>query len=249
MSDIFISYASKDRQYAEIVAQALEQRGWRVWWDPKISPGKEWDEVRGEELRVTRCVVVLWSQYSVQSRWVKAETNVGLEREILVPAVIENKVQIPWAFRRIEAAQLVDWLKKQGSVRNQEFDQFVEAIAERIGTAPVGPAVEAKPQRGGQFNLKWLGFALIAAVVGVFAFVLLPVTRETNSVPNKELIQQAQEDVRRKEEARQQAEERKAEEDAGRQAAEQRQAERGRGGAESWGMRIPLTLWAPICHP
>jgi len=140
----------------------------------RISPGKEWDEVIEKELRVTRCIVVLWSQQSVQSRWVKAEANVGLERDILVPAVIENEVQIPWAFRRVEAAQLANWLKKQGNVRNQEFDQFVEAIAERIGTAPVGPVVEVKPQRGKYVNLKWLGFALSVTMASVLAFVMFP---------------------------------------------------------------------------
>ena len=33
MSDIFISYASRDRPKAQVLAQALMQRGWSVWWD------------------------------------------------------------------------------------------------------------------------------------------------------------------------------------------------------------------------
>ena len=33
MSDIFISYASEDRDRVKSLARALEQEGWSVWWD------------------------------------------------------------------------------------------------------------------------------------------------------------------------------------------------------------------------
>ena len=37
MIDIFLSYATVDLERARKVAQALEARGWRVWWDRKGS--------------------------------------------------------------------------------------------------------------------------------------------------------------------------------------------------------------------
>jgi len=45
MNDIFISYASEDRRKAQLLAQALVAHGLSVWWDPKIPPGKTYDEV------------------------------------------------------------------------------------------------------------------------------------------------------------------------------------------------------------
>ena len=45
MANIFISYASEDRNKAEELAQALGTRGLSVWWDRKIPLGKSFDEV------------------------------------------------------------------------------------------------------------------------------------------------------------------------------------------------------------
>lgn len=69
LSDIFISYDRQDRPKAEMLARALEQEVWSVWWDPKIPPGKTYDQVIEQELEEARCVVVLWSRESVASDW------------------------------------------------------------------------------------------------------------------------------------------------------------------------------------
>jgi hypothetical protein len=45
MSDIFIGYANADRPGVKPLVDALQQRGWSVWWDRKISIGKTWDQV------------------------------------------------------------------------------------------------------------------------------------------------------------------------------------------------------------
>ena len=45
VSDIFLSYDSFDRSVAHIFADALEARGWSVWWDREIPLGKRFDEV------------------------------------------------------------------------------------------------------------------------------------------------------------------------------------------------------------
>ena len=94
MSDIFVSYASADRDRARAVAQALTEQGWSVWWDRTIPPGKQFDEVIEEALDSARCVVVLWSKASVASQWVKTEAAEAMRRKILVPVLIED-VKIP----------------------------------------------------------------------------------------------------------------------------------------------------------
>lgn len=50
MSDIFISYASADRERAKLLSTALDRRGWSAWWDRTIPPGREYDEVIEEAL-------------------------------------------------------------------------------------------------------------------------------------------------------------------------------------------------------
>ncbi|MCX5959855.1 MAG: TIR domain-containing protein [Cyanobacteria bacterium] len=44
MADIFLSYASEDRERARLVAQLLEGQSLTVWWDRKIPAGVAYDE-------------------------------------------------------------------------------------------------------------------------------------------------------------------------------------------------------------
>jgi sulfatase modifying factor 1 len=50
MSEIFISYSSKDRKTARSVVKVLEQSGWHVWWDKNIPPGKPFDRAISQAL-------------------------------------------------------------------------------------------------------------------------------------------------------------------------------------------------------
>ena len=43
MSDVFLSYANADRERAGAVAELLRQRGYSVWWDRTIPPGRVFD--------------------------------------------------------------------------------------------------------------------------------------------------------------------------------------------------------------
>ena len=51
MADIFLSYASDDRERIAPLVAALERQGWSVWWDRSIPPGRNFDEVLEEEIR------------------------------------------------------------------------------------------------------------------------------------------------------------------------------------------------------
>ncbi len=122
--DIFISYASADRQHARALSRRLEQEGWTVWWDRHIPPGQSFAKVLEKALFTARCVVVLWSNTSRSSDWVQNEAAEGKRRGILVPAVIEE-TSLPFEFRRIQAANLVGWEKQ---LPGNELDQFLAAI-------------------------------------------------------------------------------------------------------------------------
>ena len=107
MADIFLSYAKEDLNRAKVLVKILERRGWSVWWDVKLLVGTRFDLDLAVELREAKCVVVLWSNHSVQSLWVRDEANTGVERRILIPALIDQ-VDIPLGFRSIETAKLYD---------------------------------------------------------------------------------------------------------------------------------------------
>jgi len=130
MSDIFISYFHHDRPHAEVLARALEAEGLSVWWDRTIPAGRNFDQVIEEALNATKVVIVLWSRGSVQSRWVLNEAEEAAARNILVPVFIEEKVRIPLAFKRIQAANLVGW---EGSQEAPAFQDLVATLGQRTG--------------------------------------------------------------------------------------------------------------------
>jgi hypothetical protein len=132
MSHIFFSYAREDRARAELLAAALQQEGWSVWWDRNIPAGRTFDEVIEQALDAAACVVVLWSEQSITNHWVRSEADEGALRGALVPVLLEH-VRIPLAFRRIQAADLVEW---NGDRRDPNYLQLLADIATLLGRTP-----------------------------------------------------------------------------------------------------------------
>ena len=52
MADIFLSYASEDRERIVPLARLLEGCGWSVFWDRKTPIGITWDEYIATNLLV-----------------------------------------------------------------------------------------------------------------------------------------------------------------------------------------------------
>lgn len=131
MTDIFLSYAREDVSVAQRLARALGDEGWSVWWDRRIPAGKTFDEVIQESIAAARCVVVLWSKNSIESRWVKIEAHAGSNRGILIPAaLITNMELLPLAFRFQQTASLVGW---KGEKSHQGYQSLVDAISAVAG--------------------------------------------------------------------------------------------------------------------
>ena len=99
MSDIFISYAREDRDRVEPLVELFESNGLSVWWDREIIPGSTFENVIDDAILKARLVVVVWTEISVKSEWVQAEASDGLERDILIPIMLDE-VRVPVAFRR-----------------------------------------------------------------------------------------------------------------------------------------------------
>jgi len=174
MNEIFISYASKDRERARMIAAALGGHGWDVWWDREIPLGKAFDEVIEKAIAEAKCVIVLWSAASVASEWVRNEASEGKRRGILVPVFIEQ-IEAPLAFRSLNGADLSAW---SGNGGDAEFVRLVERVSELLGQAGnesfAGGAQPSRVQQAPTYKetqtkwaLKpWVVVSLAIAVVG-----------------------------------------------------------------------------------
>ena len=132
MSDVFISYAKHDRPVAERLANLLEEKGWSVWWDTQILVGQSFEEAIREALDSAGCVIVLWSNKSIDSDWVKEEADDARRRKILVPALIED-VKIPLGFGRVQTANLSGWDGKAENANLQDLLNGVSTILSGTG--------------------------------------------------------------------------------------------------------------------
>ena len=196
MSDIFISYANEDRPRAEAVAQALEQRGWSVWWDRGgrgIRAGQDIEVVIEEEIGKARCMIVLWSAISIRRRWVRDEAREGDKRGILVPAKIEH-VEQPLGFRSMSAADLTGWKGESAAPDFRRLCADIEALIGAPATiAPVAeerphtpaPRPEPKPRQppANPFRRRWV-FGLVSfAVLACAGYLIskLPIGNKTAS--------------------------------------------------------------------
>jgi hypothetical protein len=139
VSDIFLSYANEDRQRVLSFARGLEAAGWTVFWDRTIPAGKTWRQVIGREVKDCRCMIVVWTQHSVDSNWVQDEAEEGKRREILVPVMFDD-VTPPFGFGHIQAADLTGW---NGSTDAPAFKRLIEDISTTV--PPARPATGSAP--------------------------------------------------------------------------------------------------------
>jgi outer membrane protein assembly factor BamB len=173
MSDIFLSYASEDRERAHEFVKIFERQGWTVFWDRIIPPGGTFDQVIEDELAAAKCTVVLWTKYSIHKNWVKIEASEGLKRGILVPALLDD-VPIPLEFRRTQAATFIGW--SSGTIPVQPWDHMRLAIMTVIRAGPTAPErvyrTAAEHRRPFSLSRAYHAFAigLVAGLVLLWVF-------------------------------------------------------------------------------
>lgn len=144
---VFLSYSRDDRERALTVIAALEQSGIEVWWDGLLTGGDAFLQTTESMLEGADAVVVLWTEKSVQSHWVRDEATHGRERNALVPVTLDGS-KPPLGFRQIQYVNLAKW---RGQTKAPEFVELLRAIEQVASTAErkvVLPAASAiKPRR------------------------------------------------------------------------------------------------------
>ncbi len=107
----------------------LEAEGWIVWWDDKLTAGQEFRDDIGNHIDQSKVVVVLWTENSVNSRWVRAEANRALQDNKLVCTRADDLDlrQIPLPFGEEHSVLISQHEKIRAAIRK---------VSERIPPAP-----------------------------------------------------------------------------------------------------------------
>lgn len=113
---VYLSYAIKDRLWAEKIASVLKKDGMEVWnANTEILPGDNWAEKVSAALEDSDAMVALISPESMQSGWVRREIEYALGKEsynqrlipvLLAPEESFPEGSIPWILMRMKMIHL-----------------------------------------------------------------------------------------------------------------------------------------------
>lgn len=126
-ADVFVSYAREDRGFVANLVDALEQRDLVVWWDDAIRPGGKFSDAIERTLHGAKVVLVIWSEASLLSDWVRDEAGVGKDQDKLV-AISLDDVKPPLGFRQFQTIgirRIDDWRESKA------FEALMEELRRR----------------------------------------------------------------------------------------------------------------------
>lgn len=116
---VFVSYKREEAAVAASLREALIAEGFDVWWDENLQCGQAWAATLDEVVQEAACIVVLWSECAVASKWVRHEASQAIARNVYAPCRLEL-VQLDSPYDRIQATDLVGWNgdREHGGLRN-----------------------------------------------------------------------------------------------------------------------------------
>ena len=80
--DVFISYSTKNSDVANKICHILEQNNLKCWIAPRnISSGRVYIDEIGEAIKSTKIVVLVYSQFSQESKYVDNEINMAFSNK------------------------------------------------------------------------------------------------------------------------------------------------------------------------
>lgn len=148
MADIFISYASDDRDQARLLAAMLESEGYTVWWDTSLLSGDNYRTSIMTELGKSRAAIVVWSKNSVGSEWVQSEAGRAHANQKLIPVKVRglDYTDIPLPFDNIHTENLAD------------HDKILAAVVSQLAKPELTPSTLPLVKNIARFELiSWLG--------------------------------------------------------------------------------------------
>jgi signal recognition particle receptor subunit beta len=100
-ADIFLSYSSKDGAQIQSLADELEGKHISVWYDRGLIAGQPYRDVLRQRIETVKAVVVLWTENSIRSKWVKAEADLADRQNKLIclrdPKLEPTRIPMPFA--------------------------------------------------------------------------------------------------------------------------------------------------------
>lgn len=107
---IFVSYAHADKAVVLPMIEALDEAGYRVWYDAGIEVGSSFPDYIANRLHDCACLIPFISRSSLASDWCRHEIEYALEQgKPILPVYLED-VELPRALQmRLGTVQSLFW--------------------------------------------------------------------------------------------------------------------------------------------
>lgn len=132
---VFVSYAHDDRQRVEPLVKFLAKH-FNVWWDTGINLGETWRQTLMHQLDSARCVVVVWTEASVEREFIWSEVARVKDRGIVIPVKLDRNARIPLGFDQMQHLDLTSWAGRA--------TKSLEALTKRVASLLARPSRERR---------------------------------------------------------------------------------------------------------
>jgi hypothetical protein len=167
MASVFLSYEHEDAPLAAPIASALEKAGHSVWWDRHIDGGAEYNSAIESAVQRADVVVVLWSERSVKSAWVRDEAAEGRDGGKLVPLTVDD-ARPPMGFRQFQTIDLPKTKLRRGGTKMRELVEAVDKFAAAKQSQAIAAEVPKRGARDDSFGRRRMAI-LVAALALITA--------------------------------------------------------------------------------
>ncbi len=179
MPRVFLSYDRQDAAEAQAIVDVLEKGGHSVWWDKHIKGGARYSKEIDKALKQAEGVVVLWSERSVESDWVKDEAATGRDTGRLIPVALDGATP-PLGFRQFQTIDLAGSGLRGSSKGMRELRQAVDDLASDDGNVRSDVATDGAARRPELKRRSLIAGVGAAAALGATGFLLLRAKEPSN---------------------------------------------------------------------
>ena len=165
MADVFISYASEDRNRVKPLADALQARGFDVWWDRSLAAGQDYAAIIERELKNAKAVIVVWTQGSAASTFVRDEASRARDEGRLVPVLLD-RVDIPLGFGAFQAEDFTRW---NGGANAPQMQVLEEVLKAKLEGRDIDGGAVARKRRRMMTRIRVVSVLTVIALIVVIA--------------------------------------------------------------------------------
>lgn len=92
---VFLSYSHVDRELLQKILVGLKKQLCRVWYDEGLTPGESWNDELAERIKTADAVVVVLTENSCNSQFVRSEMNYAISKQKKIIPVCMAGLEMP----------------------------------------------------------------------------------------------------------------------------------------------------------